>query len=215
MIGRNIFFDYDGTLIDSISTMFDIYIDYLNSLGIIGTRIEFDQLNGPSLNEIVSILKKRYNLKQSQSELIELYKTKISEQYKKGIKPFSDAQETLSKLKSLGKKLYLVTSNERQTVLDYIKSVNWTGFFTGYVFGDEVQRAKPYSDIYVEAIKKFGVENTDVIVIEDSINGVHSAKGAGLVVIGVTHEASREKLLDAQADEIVDKLSEIPLMFSL
>jgi len=206
----SIFFDFDGTLIDSISILFNVYLNYLKIFDIAGTRTEFDELNGPSLTEIVSILKERYNLKQSQTELMELYKTKISEQYIKDIKPFNDAKDTLNQLKSSGKNLYIVTSNEEKTVLNFINNEGWTGYFSGYVFGSEVQRAKPHSDIYLEAIKKFSIDTKDVVVVEDSINGIISAKGAGLFVIGVTNNTSKEELISVGADKTVNNLSEIP-----
>jgi len=48
-----IFFDLDGTLADSIKIMNDVYFKFLAHFNLKGNIDEFNQLNGPSLNEII------------------------------------------------------------------------------------------------------------------------------------------------------------------
>ncbi len=60
---RGVLFDFDGTLIDSISILFDVYSKFLSKYGFEGTLKEFNELNGPSLKEIITILKIKYSIK--------------------------------------------------------------------------------------------------------------------------------------------------------
>jgi HAD superfamily hydrolase (TIGR01509 family) len=46
--------------------------------------------------------------------------------------------------------------------------------------GDIVPKKKPAPDIYLLAIEKLGVDRADVLVVEDSRNGLLAAHGAGL-----------------------------------
>ena len=55
--------DLDGTLIDSTEILFGVYKKFLKEFGHIGTKTEFNKLNGPRLREIISILMRKYNSK--------------------------------------------------------------------------------------------------------------------------------------------------------
>ncbi len=49
--------------------------------------------------------------------------------------------------------------------------------------GDQVPRKKPAPDIYKYVLRELGLRPQDAVAIEDSTNGVASAKGAGLLTI--------------------------------
>ena len=46
-------------------------------------------------------------------------------------------------------------------------------------------KGKPHPDIYLEAAKRLGVNPGECVAIEDSINGIVSAKEAGMRCIAV------------------------------
>jgi HAD superfamily hydrolase (TIGR01509 family) len=49
--------------------------------------------------------------------------------------------------------------------------------------GDQVKAKKPAPDVFELALKRLGLAASDCVAFEDSLNGVHSAKGAGLPVV--------------------------------
>ncbi len=49
--------------------------------------------------------------------------------------------------------------------------------------GDQVQAKKPAPDVFLLALERLGLEAGACVGFEDSLNGVHSAKGAGLRVV--------------------------------
>ena len=53
------------------------------------------------------------------------------------------------------------------------------------VSSEEVPRGKPAPDVYLEAAKRLGVDPADCAAIEDSHNGIRSAKAAGMRVIAI------------------------------
>jgi HAD superfamily hydrolase (TIGR01509 family) len=57
------------------------------------------------------------------------------------------------------------------------------GWFNAMVCGDEVAAKKPAPDVYLAAVTALGVAASRAIAIEDSANGVLSARRAGLAVI--------------------------------
>ena len=85
-----VFFDLDGTLVDSIEIMYNVYINFLKLFNKVGSREEFEKLNGPSLYEIIIFLKSKYKLNLELDELVTKYQTMIEESYD-DIIPFEDS----------------------------------------------------------------------------------------------------------------------------
>ena len=61
--------DLDGTIIDSTNELYEIYKTFLKEFKFKGTKNEFNRLNGPKLEDIISTLKKKYNIKVKKSDL--------------------------------------------------------------------------------------------------------------------------------------------------
>lgn len=49
--------------------------------------------------------------------------------------------------------------------------------------GDMVPRKKPAPDVYLLALERLGLDGTEALAFEDSANGVHAARAAGLPVV--------------------------------
>ena len=69
-----LFLDLDGTLADSLGVMREIYERFLAEFGRAGSPEEFDRLNGPSLSDVLEILKRDHYLTPSADELCESIK---------------------------------------------------------------------------------------------------------------------------------------------
>jgi beta-phosphoglucomutase-like phosphatase (HAD superfamily) len=72
-----------------------------------------------------------------------------------------------------------------------------------------VDNPKPHPATYSKAVEDLGVEPSACFAIEDSPNGIASAVGAGLRVIGVAvmHDASKL----SRAERIVSTLADVSL----
>ncbi len=79
--------------------------------------------------------------------------------------------------------------------------------FDQVLAGDIVSRKKPDPEIYLLALEKTGLKPDEVIVIEDSRNGVLAAKAAGLHVVATTNGYTEKENLE-DADIIVTCLGE-------
>jgi HAD superfamily hydrolase (TIGR01509 family) len=76
------------------------------------------------------------------------------------------------------------------------------------VTADDVPRAKPAPDVYLEACSRLGVAVADVLALEDSVPGVRAAKAAGLVCVGVPERLGID-LVGAGADLVVGSLADL------
>jgi HAD superfamily hydrolase (TIGR01509 family) len=85
---------------------------------------------------------------------------------------------------------------------------HWELFAPHIYSADDVGATKPAPDLFLHAAGKLGVDATECLVIEDSVNGILAANAAGMRVwgfVGGGHHtnASGAHLLDAGAERLV------------
>lgn len=78
------------------------------------------------------------------------------------------------------------------------------------VSSQEVARGKPWPDVYLEAARRVGVEPRTCAAVEDSHNGIRSAKAAGMRVLAIPNPhfpPAAEALADA--DVVLRSIAEL------
>lgn len=178
-----IFFDLDGTLADSLGVMWEGYARFLAGFKIWPTKEEFDRLNGPSLHEIVALLKEWHNLPGTHPELYQTYIDGLRETYAHAVQPMHGANEILLSLHQQGISLGLVTSGVRNFSYPFVERMGWQHLFSVMVFGDDIAHSKPDPAIYRRAMQLAGTQAG--WAVEDSPNGIQSAAAAGLQVLSL------------------------------
>jgi len=71
------------------------------------------------------------------------------------------------------------------------------------------ERAKPNPTMYLEALEVLGVDAAEAVVFEDSPNGVKAARAAGIFVVAIPNNVTRDFGLD-EADLVLDSLADLP-----
>jgi HAD superfamily hydrolase (TIGR01509 family) len=88
------------------------------------------------------------------------------------------------------------TSNEKAAqavAYKVLKDIN----FDFVLAGDVVEKKKPAPDIYLLGLEKAGLKPEEVMVVEDSRNGVLAAKAAGMhVIVTTNHYTEKEDVSD-------------------
>lgn len=80
-----------------------------------------------------------------------------------------------------------------------------------FVTGEDVVCGKPDPAPYLLAAERLGYRPERCVVLEDAVAGVRSGKAAGATVIAVLTTHSREELVAAGADCIIENLSQLRL----
>ena len=96
-----------------------------------------------------------------------------------------------------------------EAALSNLADGRMAGLFQTIVTADDVENSKPDPASYATAVRNLGVDPTHCFAIEDSPDGIKSAVGAGLRVIGVAvmHDASKL----SQAERVVSTLAGVSL----
>jgi HAD superfamily hydrolase (TIGR01509 family) len=82
--------------------------------------------------------------------------------------------------------------------------------FGATVSSEEVARGKPAPDVYLECARRLGVEPDRCAAVEDSHNGIRSARAAGMLVVAIpnpTFPPGDEALAEAHA--VLPSLAEL------
>ena len=83
-------------------------------------------------------------------------------------------------------------------------------FFRVTVSSEEVVRGKPAPDVYLEAAARLGVQPDCCAAVEDSRNGIRSARSAGMRVIAIPNRIFPPGDEDlALADVVLNSLEEL------
>jgi HAD superfamily hydrolase (TIGR01509 family) len=101
--------------------------------------------------------------------------------------------------------LALASSSNRELIDLALELMGVTARFGATVSSEEVPRGKPSPDVYLEAARRLGVDPREAAAVEDSSNGIRSAKAAGMTVIAIPnpHYPPAEDAL-AVADLVLD-----------
>ena len=116
--------------------------------------------------------------------------------------------ELYSYLKEKGIRMALATSTDKERQLRSLEDSGVGTDFDFMVFGDEITRHKPDPQIYNMVIDHFGYPKDEIVIIEDSINGINSGLNAGVKVIFVPDLVKVPEELVERTCRKVDDLSQ-------
>lgn len=211
---KAVFFDLDGTLIDSAEDLANSINFMLKSIGKNPYDIELIKTwvgNGATMLvkralsgsfEVGDIDENEF--KKALNIFMEHYKNNlcIKTQMYPGVK------ETLDKLKA--KKLAIITNKPFKFVTPILKEFKIDGYFDLILGGDSLDEKKPSKKPLLFACEKLNVSPSDTIMVGDSKNDILAAKRAGIKSIAITHGYSQgEDIKGLDADFVVDDIREI------
>ena len=199
---KAIIFDLDGTLIDSMNVWSDIDKEFFKMHDLPFEKDYQKEIGHKGLKEIAAYTKTRYNLKESEDEIVTIWLDMAKEAYaykiplKEGVKSF------LEYLQSKNIKMGIATSNSLELTELVLKHHDIYKYFSKVVTVNELKTNKGSPDIYLHISDSFGLIPSECIVFEDLLTGIKTAKKAGYKVVGVKEISSLDK--EKEIREIAD-----------
>jgi HAD superfamily hydrolase (TIGR01509 family) len=104
----------------------------------------------------------------------------------------------------------IASSSNPELIEVVVRVTGLEDVFRVAVSSQEVPRGKPAPDVYLETARRLGVDPTRCAAVEDSQNGIRSAKAAGMRVIAVPnpHFPPDDAAL-GEADIVLHSISEL------
>jgi len=208
---KALLFDFDGTLVDTESIDLRTWTEVFEAHGVavpldrfalrIGTLTgpnEFDELDAlleaPCDRDAVTATRRRREL-----ELLEL------EPLRPGVREF------LEDARDLGLRVGIVSSSSRSWIDSNLERLGLVDAWATVICADgDTTRCKPSPALYLEALELLGVAANETVAIEDSPNGIASARAAGIFCVGFPNDVTSALDL-SQADVVVESLEDVSL----
>ena len=206
---NSVIFDMDGVLLHSSDCHEEAWCDALSLVGI--TQFSYASIAGMRTDEAAQKILDEQGISITETEKERL----ISQKRKKALELLMlrgrVADESKGLMLQLSKRyrLALASSASASTVQFFLQKSGYGEIFSEVLDGTSVRHAKPDSEIYDLALERLNIAPQQAIIVEDAVNGIEAAHRAGVRVIAVAGTEKREVLLEAGAEVIVDKLSQI------
>lgn len=201
-------FDFDGTLGNTEPFYAVNFDDTMKEYGVICDEKDHIAFIGFGPYDKVAMVEKRYGVKIDADEAAKSFRKKNADRFPEDASGFlfDDVKDCLEDCKEKGMKLYICSNTDSEKVSRMIKQMGIESYFDGVSGKDLCGARKPSSIPYTYLIEKYSYRKQDVIVIEDSVGGVRSAKGAGLYTVGLQRE---EGICLEEADLRISSLHEL------
>lgn len=190
-------FDLDGTLIDSMSVWEEIDREFLKNRNISIPPDYIEKINSMSFKEVAKYTIEKFNLKESEEELIKEWNEMAIYEYSNKIKLKPNVKEYLEKLKENNIKIGLATSSPKSLYEPVLKNNHIYDYFDALNSLEDVQRDKNYPDIYLLVAENLKLNPQECAGFEDILVGINTMKKADFKVIGVY-----DKYADSDIEEI-------------
>jgi HAD superfamily hydrolase (TIGR01509 family) len=210
MAVKAIFFDLDGTLVDSndyhVEAWSQVFAEQHH-------RIPADRIRaqiGKGGDNLVPAL-----LPSSDAALVERLSKRHGEiftaQYIARVRAFPRAHDLLGYLSQSGLRLLFASSASDKDLDHYRKLLDADAFLDASTSADEVERSKPDGDIFAAALAKVDpVDASEVLVIGDTPYDVEAAARCGIAAYAVRSGGFADAdLLDAGATALFDDVAAI------
>lgn len=232
-----VIFDKDGTLLNFDSMWTPFTENVVNKLekatglselkDVIFRRLGYDFVKktwGPGhmaegtqsdcISEIKMILQEKGMAKERANKAVGECYTSADQSNAKVI---GDAHGLLSKLRALGVKIAVVTSDSRRPTEQFLSGAGLTELVDAVITGDDpFSEAKPSPANALRLCKQMNVDPEETVMVGDTLTDMGMAKNAGLgTAIAVLSGVEKKEKLSPLADHVVKNIDDVMPLLSI
>lgn len=208
---KTVFFDLDGVIIDSEPIHAKAKRFTLDEFDVAYRDSVFDEFTGQTDEDFFKYVAAEAGLRKHFWRLLLQRKNELFVDLLPEMKPVDGFPLFFRRVKKDGMKTVLVSSTSRYTLGLIDAFFNVTRLFDLLVTENDTVRHKPHPEPYLMALERLPASREDTVVIEDSPNGILSAKQAGCKVFALATSFMPENL--AGADKVFGSYAELSKEF--
>ena len=205
-------FDLDGTVLDTKDLIIASYHYACDQ--VLGYRLPDE----PLLEMVgVPLPEQMYKLapEEHAEAMVKAYRQHNAEAHDRYINYFPKTRETLETFAEAGWRMAIVTSKRNESARQGLDSFALAGYFEMIIGFDDTDKHKPDPTPLLLAAERFAVQTADCVYIGDSPYDMQAATAAEIYAVGATWGFfTPERLLEAGAKLLVDKIADLPAALS-
>lgn len=204
-------FDMDGVIIDSEPLWRIAMVKVFNSSGLPVDAETCAQTTGMRIDEVIKHWNKKNPFTDNEPQVqrdIEEELCKLIIDQGRAMPGFLDAIELI---KTQDKKIALATSSSERLVECVLNTLSIKDHFSHVQSAERLAYGKPHPEVFLLCAHASGHHPSNCVAIEDSLNGIISAKASGMKVIAVPEEKNWHNPKFVIADMILRSLEEFNL----
>ncbi len=204
-------FDFDGVIIDTETPDYDTWREVFHSYGVELERTWWSRFIGGAsgVMDVCQLLEDVTGSRVDRTKLQQRRRRRYLDVVR--AKPLlPGVLDYIQGAKQLGLKLAVASSSSHRWVDGHLADRGLLQYFDSVKCSDDVARVKPDPELYLLSVSQLRTRPENVVVIEDSANGVTAAKGAGVFCVVVPNPMTKDLAID-HADVRLDSLSDMTL----
>lgn len=200
---RGIFYDLDGTLVNSDPLHYQIWFERLREHGLVIDEAFYKSRISGRLNPAIVADLLPHLSSEARDQFIEQKEAQFRQQA-----PVLTATRGLSEVIAWADdrnlKQAVVTNAPAENARHMLRVLDLETRFDLVVIADELGIGKPDPAPYLHALKGCGLEPSQAIAFEDSPSGIRSAVAAGILTVGIASTQTPEALSAIGASLVID-----------
>ncbi|MCQ4162183.1 HAD family phosphatase [Roseomonas sp. GC11] len=211
---RAILFDCDGVLADSEALAALVVAEDLSArFWPVAPEECRDVFLGRAVPDMVQVVEQRFG-RVPDTWPAEIA-ARLTERMGREVVAVPGALAALRRLRAAGLPLACASNSSRAELAAKLGRLGIRDLFEGRVFSfEDVERPKPYPDLYLAAAAACDAAPEECVVVEDSLPGIRAARAAGCRVLALVWELP-EALLRAQGAEPFRHMDELPALLGV
>jgi HAD superfamily hydrolase (TIGR01509 family) len=205
-----VIFDMDGLLIDSEPLWQEAEMAVFGRLGVPITPTAQAQTMGLRTDQTVEYWYRRHPWHSpSRPKVCQQIDEAVIALIKQKGAPMPGALEVVATCEALGLRLALASSSSVAIITATLDKLGLADKFAAIHSADAEPFGKPHPAVYLSTADTLGVHPDECLVLEDSLNGVISAKAASMRCIAVPNPEQRDDTRFGVADLVVSSLTQV------
>ncbi len=201
-------FDLDGVLVDSEGVWDGVREQLAHERGGSWHAGAQRAMMGMSSPEWSLYMHERIGLAEAPAEINRIVVERMLERYAAGPPWIPGALAAVRRI-AASFPCGLASSSNRELIDAVLTAGGLSDLFAATVSSEEVARGKPSPDVYLEAARRLGVDPSACVAIEDSHNGIRSAKAAGMSCIAIPNPDFPPGEAAGEADRLLASIDEL------
>lgn len=172
-------FDHDGLMFDTERIWQENWNRVADEMNICLPEEFKKEICGSNGQHTLDVIQKYYHVEDGTQIRNRVIQSVAHDEMSNPIAMKEGLLDILEMLKRHGVKMAVASSSPKDMILLNLKRSHLEDYFEVVVSGKEVERGKPFPDIFLLAANKLGIDSQACYVFEDAYNGVQAGIAAG------------------------------------